>query len=80
MYGSLVDAQKSSEWQERALAIKEKHYGLDHAEVAVTLTYLDNAYRSLGDTQKSRELLEQALVINEKHYGLDHPEVAVTLT
>jgi tetratricopeptide (TPR) repeat protein len=60
---------------ERALAFKEKHYGFDHPNVAVTLTNLGNAYGSLGDAQKSRELLERALVIKEKHYGLDHPNV-----
>jgi ankyrin repeat protein len=62
------------------LAIDERHYGLDHPNVAIILTNLGNAYRSLGDTQKSRESLERALAINERYYGLDHPEVASTLS
>ncbi len=62
------------------MAIKEKHYDLNHPNVAVTLTNLGDAYGSLGDAQKSRELLKRALVIKEKHYGFNHPEVAATLT
>jgi tetratricopeptide (TPR) repeat protein len=61
------------------LTIGERHYGLDHPEVAPTLTNIGKAYGSLGDAQKSREFLERALAIKEKHYGLDHPNVAVTL-
>jgi tetratricopeptide (TPR) repeat protein len=63
-FKSLGDAQKSRELLERALAIKEKYYGLDHPEVVTTLTNLGNAYRSLGGAQKSRDLLERALVTN----------------
>jgi hypothetical protein len=44
---------------ERALIIKERHYGPDHPEVATTLANLGNAYGSLGDAQKSQELPEQ---------------------
>ncbi len=61
---------------ERTLAIKERHYGLDHPEMATTLTSLGGAYYSLGETQKSRELLERALTINERHYGLEHSNMA----
>jgi tetratricopeptide (TPR) repeat protein len=79
-YESLGNADKKRELLERALAIKERHYGLDHPEVAMTLTNLGNAYGALGDTKKKRELLERALAIEERHYGLDHPDVAITLT
>jgi tetratricopeptide (TPR) repeat protein len=79
-YRSLGNAEKEREFLERELAINERHYGLDHPNVAITLTNLGNAYGSLGDTKKKRELLEQALAIDERQYGLDHPEVAITLT
>ncbi len=79
-YFSLGNVEKERELLERVLAIAERHYGLDHPEVANTLTNLGCAYGKLGDAQKSRELLERALAINERHYGLDHPEVANTLT
>jgi tetratricopeptide (TPR) repeat protein len=65
---------------ERALAIKERHYGLDHPEVVATLTNLGNAYGSLGDTKKKHKFLEQALSIKERHYGFNHPEVTTIST
>jgi tetratricopeptide (TPR) repeat protein len=66
-YRSLGNAEKERELQERALAIKERHYGPDHPNVVITLNNLGNAYGSLGDTQKSRDLLERALAIDERH-------------
>ena len=65
---------------EKALVIKEREYGSDHREVAITLTNLGNAYGDLGDAKKQRDLLERALVIEEREYGSDHCEAATTLT
>jgi tetratricopeptide (TPR) repeat protein len=76
-YRSLGDAVKERELLERVLAIKERHYGLDHPEVAAILTNLGCVHASLGDTQKSRELLERALAIEERHFGLDYPEAYI---
>ena len=59
---------------ERALKIKEAHYGPDHPEVAKTLANLGNAYGELGDAAKSRHMLERALRIFES-YG--HPAAAM---
>ena len=39
---------------ERALAIKEKHFGPDHPKTGKTLNNLGNAYGSLGDYEKKR--------------------------
>ena len=55
-------------------------YGRDHAQVAITLGNLGNAYGDLGDHAKTRDMLERALAIKERAYGRDHPEVAITLT
>ena len=65
--------------QERALAIKERAYGRDHTDVAITLMNLGTTYGSLGDNAKERDLLERALTIFERAYGRDHADVAVTL-
>jgi hypothetical protein len=35
-YGNLGDQQKKKQLLERALAIKEQHYGSDHVNVAIT--------------------------------------------
>ena len=64
---------------ERALAIEERAYGRDHAQVALTLTNLGNAYGALGDHAKKRDLLERALAIFERKYGRDHTQVAIAL-
>ncbi|KAH8062809.1 hypothetical protein JL720_13179 [Aureococcus anophagefferens] len=78
-HGSLGDNAKARELLERALAIKEREYGRDHAEVAVTLANLGNAYNRLGDYAKACELYERALAIFEREYGRDHVQVASTL-
>jgi tetratricopeptide (TPR) repeat protein len=57
----------------------ERYYGLDHPNVAATLTNPGNAYGDLGDSHKSCELLERMLVIEKRHYGLEHPEIATIL-
>ena len=69
---------KAKEVLERALKIKEQHYGQEHFEVVKTLTNLGSTYRELKDYEKARDVLEQALKIKEQHYGQDHYEVATT--
>jgi hypothetical protein len=64
---------------ERALRIKERWYGKNHVEVAITLTNLGNAHGALGNARTKREMLERALRIKEAHYGPDHPLVATIL-
>eukprot|EP00971_Amphidinium_carterae_P118191 2341574-Amphidinium_carterae.2 len=67
-YGSLGDHTKQRNYLERALRIKESHYGPEHPEVAVTLNNLGSAYGSIGDSTKERDYLERALRILESHY------------
>ncbi|MBD0391647.1 tetratricopeptide repeat protein [Wolbachia endosymbiont of Pentalonia nigronervosa] len=78
-YANFGDYRRMKELLERALEIKEKHYGRDHVEFATTLENLGNAYGFLDDPNKCKELLERALAILEKHYGPDHVEFARTL-
>eukprot|EP00971_Amphidinium_carterae_P303579 6032177-Amphidinium_carterae.1 len=81
-YGSLGDASKMRDHLERALRMKESHYGPEHPdgpEVAIMLANLGVAYGFLGDASKQRDYLERALRIDESHYGPAHPEVAKTL-
>ena len=78
--GSLGNAARRKEHLERALKIEEGFFGLDHPEVAKTLTNLGIAEGSLGNPTRKKEILEGALKIFEGFYGQDHPEVAITLT
>jgi len=79
-YGALGNASKQQDLLERALKIKEAHYGQDHYQVVFTLVNLSDAYGALEDVSKQRDLLERALKIQEAHCGQDHYQVAVILT
>eukprot|EP00971_Amphidinium_carterae_P255368 5069732-Amphidinium_carterae.1 len=73
-YGALGNATKQRDYLERALRIKESHYGPEHPEVAITLESLGLAHGDFGDASKQRGYQERALRINESHYGPEHPE------
>lgn len=79
-YYLLCQPPKSIGLYERALTIKEAHYGKEHYQVAITLGNLANAYGEMGNTVRKRDLLERALTIFETHKGREHYHVAITLT
>ena len=76
LFKNLRQFKKARDLLERALVIKEREYGCDHREVAMTLDNLGNAHGALGDAAKSRDLLERALAIFERAFGRDHPHAA----
>jgi tetratricopeptide (TPR) repeat protein len=78
-YGALGDHQEQKRLFQRALMIKEHHYGPVHVEVTSTLHNLAHAYSDLGDPKESKPLLQRALEIEEHYYGPEHVEVAHTL-
>jgi hypothetical protein len=63
----------------RLLELSEAAYGPDHAEVAIILTKLGNAWIALGQPAKARELYERALRIVHTHFPGGHPMIG-TLT
>jgi tetratricopeptide (TPR) repeat protein len=65
--------------QERALRLKEKAYGPEHLEVAITLGNLGRVLRDLGELAEARRCQERALRIDERLFGTDHPYPAITL-
>ena len=67
-------------YYEKALLLKEKHYGKDHPETSKARVNLGNVWEELGGYEKQRDLFTRALAITEKHYGKDHPETAHVLT
>ena len=60
---------------ERALAIDERVYGLEHPEVAVDANNLGNALQDLGDLAGARGCYERALGILEKFLPEGHPSI-----
>jgi len=63
----------------RALAIDEKAYGLNHPEVATDLNNLAALYKTQGRYAQAEPLYKRSLAIKEKALGPDHPAVATSL-
>jgi Tfp pilus assembly protein PilF len=78
-YGALGAYAEAQPLFERALAIDEKMYGLDHSAVATDLNNLAFVLMKQGDLAGAWPLYERALVIREKAFGTEHPEVAQSL-
>merc|ERR1719171_504714 len=69
----------AAELYTRALAIKEKALGAEHAHVADTLCGMANVRESQGQTEEAMELYTRVLAIQEKALGAEHADVANTL-
>jgi tetratricopeptide (TPR) repeat protein len=63
----------------RLLELTEAAYGPDHAQVAITLTDLGDAWRELGQPAKAVDLYERALRIIEREFGPDHARTGLAL-
>jgi CHAT domain-containing protein len=71
--------QEAKEFLERALLIQEENLGLDHPDLASTLTNLADFHKNPGEFKKAISLLERAQAITEKSVGPDHPMMALIL-
>jgi len=80
VHGALEVEHAKRGMLQRALEMKEKHYGPEHFQVAIMLDNLANAHGALGDQHAKREMLQRSLRIQEEHYGPKHSEVAITLS
>jgi len=74
----MTDAQAEATFK-RALAIKERALGANHADVAGGLTNLAALYHSQGKEAAAAAIFERVLTIRERAFGSDHPDVAQTL-
>ena len=63
----------------RALAIREKALGPDHADVALSLNNLAALYVAQGRYAEAEPLYKRSLAIQEKALGPDHPDVGTSL-
>jgi tetratricopeptide (TPR) repeat protein len=64
---------------ERALAIDEAAFGLNHPRVAIRLNNLGSVLESQGDLAGAKALFERALAIDEAALGPNDPKVAIRL-
>ena len=65
---------------ERAVAIRERAFGVEHPDTAISLNHLARLLLDQGDLTAARLLSERALAIRERVFGLEHPETARSLT
>jgi tetratricopeptide (TPR) repeat protein len=62
------------------LAMRQRLYQEDHADIAASLTRLGSDLHRLGELEPARELFEQALAMRQRLYQGDHPDVASGLS
>ena len=72
MYKDLGEYNQAKELYEKALMIREKIFGEDHAHVATSYTKLAVVYCSLKEYNQAKELYEKALMIGKQICGDDH--------
>ncbi|MDR1509420.1 MAG: tetratricopeptide repeat protein [Synergistaceae bacterium] len=75
----LKDYAKAREYGERALAIRLKLFGEEHADTASLLYSLGVDYSELGDYAKAKEYDERALAVRLKLFGDEDHDTASSL-
>ena len=78
VHHGLGEYNQAKELHEKALIIRKKIFGEDHADVATSYNNLALVYNSLGEYNQAKELYEKALTIRKKIFGEDHADVATS--
>ncbi len=78
-YRDRDQAERSSDYFRRALAIYEKAYGPQHPSVASMVTSLASADALAGHWPEARKGYERALAMDERAYGAEHPTIGQDL-
>ena len=78
VYHRLGEYNQAKELHEKALIIRKKIFGEDHADVATSYNNLALVYNRLEEYNQAKELHEKALTIRKKIFGEDHAHVATS--
>ena len=78
VYKAQGDYAKALEYNQKALAIREKVLGQEHPSTATTYNNIALVYQAQGDYAKALEYYKKDLAISEKVLGQDHPSTATT--
>ena len=78
VYHRLGEYNQAKELHEKALIIRKKIFGEDHADVATSYNNLALVHKCLGEYNQAKELYEKALIIYKKIFGEDHAYVATS--
>ena len=77
--GGMEDPNANQQMLQKALAIKEQHFGEHHWRVGFTLNDLAVHHMKLGNTRTQKDHLDRALKIFQELFGEEHSTVAMTL-
>ncbi|CAI7621060.1 unnamed protein product, partial [Penicillium viridicatum] len=72
LYSDQSKLKEAEEMYQRALAGKEKAFGLDHTYTLDTVYRLGSLYKDLGKTKEAGKMCQRALLGYEKALGPDH--------
>ena len=75
---TVVDLSDALLFLGKSLSIKEKEFGLDHPDTAISYNNIGDVYSDQGNYPKALEYSLKALVIREKELGFDHLDTAVS--
>ena len=75
MCNTLGEYNQAKELHEKALIIRRKIFGEDHADVATIYNNLALVCERLGEYNQAKELREKALTIRKQIFGEDHKHV-----
>ena len=78
VYWRLGEHNQAKELQEKAIVIRKKIFGEDHADVATSYNDLALVYDSLGEYNQAKELHGKAVIIYKRIFGEDHADVATS--
>ena len=79
MYECIGEYNQAKELYEKALMIRKKIFGEEHADVATSYNNLAGVYYMFGECNQAKELYEKALIILKKIFGEEHPNVKTLL-
>jgi len=75
VYQDLGQYNEGKEYYEKALIIRKKIFGEEHADVAASYNNLGSFYQDLGQYKEAKEYYKKALIIRKKTFGEEHAEV-----
>ncbi|XP_073247201.1 uncharacterized protein [Porites lutea] len=78
VYHWLGEYNQAKELHEKALIIRKKIFGEDHADIATSYNNLALVCYTLGEHNQAKDLHEKALIIRKKIFGEDHADVATS--
>ena len=69
---------QAKELYDKALTIKKRIFGEDHAAVATSYNNLALVYKRLGEYNQAKKLHEKALIIGKKIFRKYHADLATS--